>query len=238
MTGYVARAVPWTRVALAAGLVVRAHGARPLEPVGPLAARGDGGRPAGGRDGLVLRRDVRRRRRHLASRSRLAHDGARSRSAAARRDLDGGCAPRGRETMFEHARRDLGPGGCGDPRRCGVHQLATFVRGGVAGAEVRHGGRAGDHGVGAAASARPSPARLPLRHHHARTGGTSSATGWVALAIAALVVLGVVLADARWWRLHSGLSGLETSPRARVSSRMVRGSSRRSPKTSRSWPMR
>ncbi len=74
----------------------RADGARPLEPVGPVAARGDGGRPAGGRDGLVLRRDVRRRRRHGASRSRLAHDGAQSRAAAARRDLDGGRAPRRR----------------------------------------------------------------------------------------------------------------------------------------------
>jgi hypothetical protein len=38
-------------------------------------------------------------------------------------------------------------------------------------------------------------------------GWNRSATGWVALTIAAIVVLGVVLADARWWRSPLAMQG-------------------------------
>jgi hypothetical protein len=149
----------------------RADGARSLEPVDTLAARGDSGRPAGRRNGLVLRRDGRRRRRLVASRARLAHDGADPRAAAARRDLDGGRAPRGGRDHVRARRPDLVPRGGRESCRCGVHLLATLVRRGVTRAEVRHGHRAGDHGLGAAAPARPSPSCLPLRHHRAARVG-------------------------------------------------------------------
>src|SRR4051812_49023426 len=150
MTSYVARAVPWTRVALAAGLVVvlmelvrwNPWVLWPLEgtAVGLLAgatapcfAETSAARLASaprGRDRLVLRRDVRRRRRLGTSRPRLAHDGAQPRRAAAPRHLDGGRAPRGRTDHVRAPRRDLVAGGRGMPGRCGVHRLATFARGG------------------------------------------------------------------------------------------------------------
>ena len=50
---------------------------------------------------------------------------------------------------------------------------------------------------------RPFNRHLPIFPYGTTSppGWNHSATGWVALTIAASVVLGVVLADARWWRL-------------------------------------
>ncbi len=63
---------------------------------------------------------------------------------------------------------------------------------------------------------RPFDAQLPVFPYATTTPGgwDHSATGWVALSIAAVVVLCLVLADARWWRSHLAIGHRDdiTSP--------------------------
>ena len=206
MTGYVARAVPWTRVALAAGLVVVLMELVRWNPwvLWPLEGTAVGllaGATAWCFDETSAA-VVDAAPRGLAWRTMARSPGP----LVLLVTWTAVVLHTGAESTFEH--RD----------EIWFQGVAACLAGAAYTSWRRSGGEASP-GLKFATAVVPATTAWallrPLDRHlsvfpYATTtpaGWDRSTSGWVALAIAAVVTLGVVLADARWWRLPLAMQG-------------------------------